>query len=64
MQVVFDLYQTAEDMMRQNLRRRFPDARPEEIEARLLAWLRERPGAEHGDYARSTPATLSGQREP
>jgi hypothetical protein len=36
-------------MMRQNLRRRFPDADQQEIAARLAQWLQERPGAEHGD---------------
>jgi hypothetical protein len=35
--------------MLQNLRRRFPDASEEEIEWRLAAWLKERPGAEFGD---------------
>jgi len=36
-------------MMRQNLRRRYPDASEQEIKARLAQWLRERPGAEYGD---------------
>lgn len=36
-------------LMRQNLRRAHPEASDEEIEQRLGAWLRERPGAEHGD---------------
>ena len=36
-------------LMRQNLRRRHADASDEAIEEMLLAWLRERPGAEHGD---------------
>jgi hypothetical protein len=36
-------------LMRQNLRRQFPDASPAEIQARLNAWLRQRPGAEFGD---------------
>jgi hypothetical protein len=35
--------------MRENLRRRFPDARGDEIEQRLRHWLLERPGAEQGD---------------
>lgn len=37
------------EMMRLNLRRRFPEEGNEQIAARLSAWLRERPGAEHGD---------------
>lgn len=36
-------------LMRQNLRRRDPDAPEEEIDRRLRAWLQERPGAPHGD---------------
>lgn len=36
-------------LMRQTLRRKHPDASDERIEEMLLAWLRERPGAEHGD---------------
>jgi hypothetical protein len=42
--------------MRQNLRRRFPEASEAEIEARLIGWLQERPGAEAGDATgRSVP---------
>lgn len=36
-------------LMRQNLRRSHPDAGDERIEELLIAWLRERPGAEQGD---------------
>jgi hypothetical protein len=49
MKMAFDLYETAEAIMRQNLRRRFPDAPEAEIERQLVDWLRRRPGAEHGD---------------
>lgn len=49
MRIAFDLAATAEQMMRQNLRRRNPDASDEEIEAGIRAWYRHRPGAEHGD---------------
>jgi hypothetical protein len=49
MKVAFDLYETAEAIMRQNLRRRHPEADEAEIERGLAAWLRHRPGAEHGD---------------
>lgn len=45
----FDCYRVGVEMMRQNLRRRHPDAESGEIESRLRSWLRERPGAEHGD---------------
>ena len=43
------LFDAGVSMMRQNLRRQFPDADEKEISARLGQWLRERPGAEHGD---------------
>ena len=49
MRATFDLYETAQIMMRQNLRRRYPDLDDEEINRRLEAWRRRRPGAEHGD---------------
>ena len=44
-----DLFGTGLDLMRQNLRRRHPEAGDEDIERRLQAWLLERPGAESGD---------------
>jgi lauroyl/myristoyl acyltransferase len=43
MRTAFDLSQAAEDIMRQNLRRRFPHATEEQIERRLLSWLRKEP---------------------
>lgn len=49
MEIAFDLYETAEQMMRQNLRRRNPEATEQEIETGIREWLRRRPGAEHGD---------------
>jgi hypothetical protein len=45
METAFDLYDLAEEMMRQNLRRRFPAGTDEEIEARLTRWLQKRPYA-------------------
>jgi hypothetical protein len=48
-QAALDLYETAEAMMRQRLHRGFPHESPEQIEQRVLAWLQDRPGAEHGD---------------
>jgi hypothetical protein len=51
LRVALDLYEAGEQLMRQNLRRRHPDASEAEIAERLAAWLRERPGAEHGDAA-------------
>jgi hypothetical protein len=51
LQVVLDLAAAGEAMMRQNLRRQFPDASEEEIDRRLTEWFLTRPGAEHGDGA-------------
>jgi hypothetical protein len=48
---VSDLYQTAKDLMQQNLRRRHPGASQEELAERLRDWLHHRPGAEHGDVS-------------
>jgi hypothetical protein len=44
-----DLFQTGVDLMRQNLRRRHPEAAEEDIDRLLRDWLIERPGAESGD---------------
>ena len=41
MSLAMDLYAAAEEMMRQNLRRRHPRASSAEIETRLLSWLRK-----------------------
>lgn len=49
MEMAFDLYEMAEQMMRQNLRRRNPGASEQEFEQGICEWLRRRPGAEHGD---------------
>ena len=47
--IAFDLYDAAEAIMRQNLKRDFPDEDDAAIERRLVAWLLERPGAVDGD---------------
>lgn len=49
LRLAFDLFAAGEALVRQQLRRRFPDVSEEEIERRLEAWLSERPGAELGD---------------
>jgi Rv0078B-related antitoxin len=46
MQVAMELYQAAEEMMRQNLRRWHPHESEEEIERRLLSWLRKEDDSE------------------
>ena len=48
-QATLDLFQVGLDLMRQNLRRRHPEANAEVIERLLDTWLRERPGATSGD---------------
>ena len=49
LRTALDMFGLGESIMRQNLRRKYPGASEAEIEARLSAWLLERPGAEHGD---------------
>jgi len=45
----FELFDLGLAMVRQQLRNRFPQAADREIEAKLAAWLHDRPGAEQGD---------------
>ena len=47
--LTLDLFETGVRLMRQNLRRADPRADEREIDHQLRTWLRERPGAEHGD---------------
>jgi hypothetical protein len=51
LRVALELFETGVEMKRQKLRRDHPDLLEDEIEARVAAWLRERPGAEFGDAA-------------
>jgi hypothetical protein len=51
LRLALELYEAGEAMMRQRLRREHPHLSEREIEARLMAWLMERPGAELGDAA-------------
>ena len=48
LRVALDLLDDAEELLRQRLRRT-TSMSEEEIEARVLAWLHERPGAPQGD---------------
>jgi hypothetical protein len=52
MRVTFDLNETAEAMMRQNLRRRYPQATEVEIERLLVDWLHRQPGPPPGRPSR------------
>ena len=47
--LALDLFESGVDVMRHNLYRKYPSETRDEIEERLLEWLRTRPGAEHGD---------------
>lgn len=47
--LTLDLFDAGVKLMRQNLRRRDPEADDQAIERRLVSWLRQRPGAEDGD---------------
>ena len=49
MQMTTELFEAAQLLMRQNLRRRHPDLDEVEIERKLQEWRLCRPGAEHGD---------------
>jgi hypothetical protein len=49
MRTTLELADLAVRVMRQNLRRRHPDATDETIEEHLRRWVHARPGAEHGD---------------
>ncbi|MDX1632473.1 MAG: hypothetical protein R3234_11460 [Thermoanaerobaculia bacterium] len=62
LRIALDLHQAGVELQRQNLARRYPGASREDIEARLLTWLRHRPGAEWGDYTIDTTET-SGEPE-
>jgi hypothetical protein len=53
--IALDLAETGVELMRSNLRRRHPDAPPEEIERRLHDWLTQRPPDSPG-RARRLPA--------
>ena len=49
LRIALDLFETGVEMMRQKLRRDHPDLADHEIQARVRAWLQERPGAKFGD---------------
>ncbi len=50
LRAAIEMYEVGEAMMRQRLRREHPLAGEVQIEAEIDAWLRRRPGAEHGDF--------------
>ena len=53
--LMFDLYEAAEEMMRQNLLRWFPGESEELIKRRLQAWLRKDPGYSRTPFKATVP---------
>lgn len=49
LRVALELHELGRQMQRQRLRRERPHATDAELDEAIGAWLRERPGAEHGD---------------
>jgi hypothetical protein len=54
----FELYEFAEKMMRQNLRRWHPQESAAEIERRLVSWLRKEPRERWGGLEPPSRASL------
>lgn len=48
-QTTLSLFELGEAMLRQKLKRKYPEASPAELDAHVREWLERRPGAEHGD---------------
>ncbi len=49
LELAFELFESGVQMMRSTLKRQYPELSDEEIEKKIFEWLRERPGAIHGD---------------
>ena len=49
MEIAFDLFDLAEDMIRTRVLRENPSATEQDLEHAVDAWMRHRPGAENGD---------------
>jgi hypothetical protein len=61
LRVAFDLFEVGVQMTRFRLRREHPDFTDDQIEASVMAWLHDRPGAPFGDYPGSaSPRVLGG----
>lgn len=61
-QMALSLYELAEEMVRQNFRRKHPEASSEEVEEAVYSWQLRRPGAEFGD-ADGQPSSWPRQTE-
>jgi hypothetical protein len=49
LRTTFELIDVAERLLRQRVRREFPDISEQALEERVSAWYERRPGAEFGD---------------
>jgi hypothetical protein len=49
LRTAIEMFGLGESILREKLRRTYPNAAPSEIEQKILEWLARRPGAEHGD---------------
>jgi hypothetical protein len=56
LRAALELHDLGERMLRQRLRREQPQITDRELDDAVRTWLRERPGAEHGD-ALGPPST-------
>ncbi|MGV1010689.1 MAG: hypothetical protein ACOYBY_19235 [Dermatophilaceae bacterium] len=56
LRTALEMFEVGHDMMRARLRREHPDWDDHQVDAAIRTWLRDRPGAPHGDFpgARST----------
>jgi hypothetical protein len=59
LRTALEMFGLGESILREKLRRTYPSASADEIEAKVWEWLARRPGAVHGDAPgtpRSPPA--------
>ena len=49
LEIVFDLFEAATEMVAAKYRREHPDASQQEVDAAVSAWVSSRPGAPDGD---------------
>lgn len=50
LRTALELFEVGEQMMRARLAREHPEWDASQIDAAIHRWLRDRPGAEHGDH--------------
>lgn len=59
-----ELFEVGEQLMRSRLRREHPDWDDDQVQAAIVRWLRERPGAEFGDFPGPASARVLGDGRP